>query len=73
MPIGNNYLSIITQKLHSATFKKVITPRLGGNAYQQEKLPLLLVTCLNNAKEIKATTHKLALMKGTYYYRPLDL
>ena len=48
-------------KLHSATSRKVITTKLGGNTYKNEILTYLHMMWPNHAKRIKATALKLAL------------
>ena len=50
-----------------------IATGVGGNAYQNERVPLLHFTWSNHAKVIKATAPKLALMKSTYSYSACDL
>ena len=42
--------------------------KLGGNAYQNERVSLLLFTWPNDSKVIKATAPKLALMEGTHSF-----
>ena len=59
-------------KLYSATSKKAITTKLGGNTYKNEILAYLHMTWPNHAKVIKATAPKVVLMKGTYLNRPCD-
>ena len=63
--------------LHVTWLNPVITwhtiTRLGGNAYQNERVSLLHFKWPNHPKVIKATTHKLALMKGSCSYRARDL
>ena len=53
-------------------FRKATTTKLSVNAYQNKRVPLLFVTW-PNAKVIKATNPKLALMLGTHPYRQHDL
>ena len=55
------------------TFKKAKTTKLGGMAYQNEKVPFLNVTWPYHAKVIIATVPKLVLMKDAYNHRPRDL
>ena len=59
-------------KLHSATSKKTITAKLNGNTYKNEMVAYLHMTWHNQAKLIKATAPKVALMKGTHLNRPRD-
>ena len=60
-------------KPHGATSKKTITTKLGGNAYENERVAYVHMTWVNRAKLIKATTLKVALMKGTNLNRPRDI
>ena len=59
-------------KLHSATSRKVITTKLGGNTYNNEIVAYLHMMWPNHAKLIKATSLKVALMKGIHLSRPRD-
>ena len=58
--------------LHSATSKKTITNKLGGNTCKNETAAYLHMTRPNHAKVIKATAPKAVLMKGTNLNRPHD-
>ena len=59
-------------KLHSATSRKVITTKLGGNTYKNEIVAYLHMMWPNHAKLIKTTSLKVALMKGIHLSRPRD-
>ena len=59
-------------KLHSATSRKVITTKLGGNTYKNEIVAYLHIMWPNHTKLIKATALKVALMKGIHLSRPRD-
>ena len=59
-------------KLHSPSFKKTITTKLGGNTYKNERVAYLHMNSVNHAKVIKDTAPKVALMKGSNLNRPRD-
>ena len=59
-------------KLHSATAKKTITTKLGGNTYKNERVVYLHMTWVIHAKVIKVTAPEVALMKCTHLNRPRD-
>ena len=59
-------------KLPSVTSKKTITTKFGWNIYKSEMVAFLHMTWPNQAKVVKATAPKIALIKGTHLNRPHD-
>ena len=73
----NETLPIIQVKRFNQVIISYTTTKLGGNAYQNQRVPLLHFTWPNHAKAIhmsnQATNSKLALMKSSHSYRTGDL
>ena len=60
-------------KLPSATSKNAAITKLGGNAYQNERVALLHVTYPKHVEVIKTTVSKFELMKDVHPYKRSDI